>query len=199
MTNAIDLRPAAQEMARLIAGTPDASLRDPTPCADFDVRHLLEHVANSARTFTNAARKSGDEAQPPGDGSELGDDWRTRLPRELAALVVAWRQPGAWDGMTQAAGVDLPGERAGRFALDEIFLHSWDLARATGQELDHDEASLRAVHELIAELNEPQNQEVRDRLFGPVVTVALDAPELDQVLALTGRDPQWSRPPRPAR
>jgi len=188
-----DLDAAARRMADLIVRIPDGMLDRATPCEDFTLGHLLEHVGNSARTFRAAARKSGSEASAgaPGDGSQLGDDWRTRIPRDLAALVVAWRDPDAWEGMTQAAGVDLPGERAARIALDELVLHGWDVARATGQPYEPDPRSVQAVHELVTELNEPANQQMRDNLFGPVVPVPDDAPLFDRVLGLTGRDPDW--------
>lgn len=192
----VALEPAARRMADLVVRIPDEMLDAPTPCEDFTLGHLLEHVDNAARTFRSAARKSGSDALAgaPGDGSQLGDDWRTRIPRDLAALVVAWRDPDAWEGMTQAAGVDLPGERAGRIALDELVLHGWDVAKATGQPYEPEQSSLEAVHEFIVELNQPANKEMRDNLFGPVVSVPDDASLLDRTLALTGRDPNWSLP-----
>jgi uncharacterized protein (TIGR03086 family) len=48
-------------------------------------------------------------------------------------LVVAWRAPVAWDGMTEVGGVSLSGAMTGGFALNELILHGWDLARATDQ------------------------------------------------------------------
>lgn len=55
------------------------------------------------------------------------------MPRQLTDLVEAWRDPAAWAGMTEAGGVRMPAEEMGVVALDELVLHGWDLARATGQ------------------------------------------------------------------
>ena len=49
---------------------------------------------------------------------------------DLDALVDAWHDPGAWQGMTKAGPFELPGEVAGVVALDELVLHGWDLAVA---------------------------------------------------------------------
>jgi uncharacterized protein (TIGR03086 family) len=107
-------------------------------------------------------------------------------------LADAWRDPEAWTGMTKAGGVELPGEVAGLVALDEIVIHGWDIARASGQEYDCDPASLEAVHGFVMQFSEPGQEEARAGLFGPVVEVPDDAPLLDRVIGLTGRDPAWS-------
>src|SRR5438128_2331553 len=103
-----------------------------------------------------------------------------------------WCDPDAWTGMTKAGGVDLPGEVAGLVALDELVIHGWDIARTTGQAYDCDTPSLEAVHAFVSQFSEPGQEEARAGLFGPVVEVPDDAPLLDRVIGLTGRDPAWS-------
>ena len=93
--------------------------------------------------------------------------------------------------MTRVGGVDLPGEVAGVVGLDELVVHGWDLAQATGQAYECDPASLAAVHGFVQQFASPEMAPQRDGLFGPVVTVAEDAPLLDQVIGLAGRDPHW--------
>ena len=90
-------------------------------------------------------------------------DWRTRIPRDLAELANAWRDPNAWTGMTQAGGIDLPGEIAGLVALDEVVIHGWDVARATGQPFDPNPAVLEAVHGFVAQFSGPGQEESRAR------------------------------------
>jgi uncharacterized protein (TIGR03086 family) len=191
----VDLEPAARRLADLVAGVPDELLDAPTPCPAYTLGDLVEHVGGAASAFTGAAVKDlGDATSqgPSGDASRLGDDWRTRIPRDLAALADAWRDPDAWTGMTKAGGVDLPGEVAGLVALDEIVVHGWDVARATGQAYDCDTPSLEAVNAFVSQFSEPGQEEARAGLFGPVVEVPDDAPLLDRVIGLTGRDPAWS-------
>ena len=193
---AVDLEPAARRLADLVGGVPDELLDAPTPCPAYTLGDLLDHVGGAALAFTGAAVKdTGDVTShaPSGDASRLSDDWRTRIPRDLLALAAAWRDPDAWTGMTKAGGVELPGEVAGLVALDELVIHGWDIARATGQAYDCDAASLEAVLAFVSQFSEPGQEEMRAGLFGPVVEVPEDAPLLDRVIGLTGRDPAWSR------
>jgi uncharacterized protein (TIGR03086 family) len=191
----IDLRPAAERLGALVARIPDEELGAPTPCPDYRLGDLLDHVGGLAVAFTAAATKAVGEAGdqgPSGDASRLGADWRNRIPADLAGLAAAWQDPAAWDGMTKAGGVDLPSEVAGLVALDELVVHAWDLARASGQAFECDEPSLQAVHGFVSQFSGPGQEESRAGLFGPEVEVPTDAPLLDRVIGMTGRDPGWS-------
>jgi uncharacterized protein (TIGR03086 family) len=190
----VDLVPAARRLADLVAGVPDGLLDAPTPCPDYRLGDLLDHVGTLTLAFTAAAQKDRGEASaqgPRGDAAKLGSDWRQRIPRDLAALAEAWSDPAAWTGLTRIAGLDMPGEVAGLFALDELVVHGWDVARASGQPYDCDPASLEAVHELVAQFSGPGTEQQRRGLFGPEVAVPDDAPFLDRVIGMTGRDPGW--------
>jgi len=191
----VDLGPAARRMAELVTGVPDDMLTAPTPCPEYRLGDLVDHVGGLARAFTGAARKDTGEATsqgPSGDASGLGDDWRRRIPHDLDAFSEAWRDPQAWTGMTKAGGLDLPGEVAGVVALDELVIHGWDVARASGQPYDCDPGLLDAVHAFVLQFAGPEQQEARQGLFGPVVDVPDDAPLLDRVIGLSGRDPNWT-------
>ena len=96
--------------------------------------------------------------------------------------------------MTQAGGVDLPGEVAGLIALDELVIHGWDVARALGKPYEPDEATLEALYSFVVQFAEPGQEASREGLFGPVVPVPDDAPLFDRILGLTGRNPSWSAP-----
>src|SRR3954468_2831018 len=133
-----DLRPAADRMIRIVGAIPDDALGAPTPCADYTVGDLLDHVAGLATAFRHAAEKDPLDAAAAGDAQNLAADWRTRIPADVDALARAWEKADAWDGMTRVGGVDLPGEVCGVVGLDELVLHGWDLARATGQAADYD-------------------------------------------------------------
>jgi uncharacterized protein (TIGR03086 family) len=191
----VDLTPAAQRLADLVSGIPDDLLDAPTPCPAYTLGDLVDHIGGAAVAFTGAAVKnSGDvTAQgPSGDASRLTDDWRTRIRRDLNGLAEAWRDPAAWTGMTRAGGIELPGEVAGLVALDELVVHGWDVARSTGQAYEPDPPELEAVQGFVAQFSEPGLEAERAGLFGPVVDVPADAPLLDRVIGLTGRDPAWS-------
>jgi uncharacterized protein (TIGR03086 family) len=192
----LDLEPAAQQMTDLIRGVPDGPLDGPTPCPAYTLGDLLDHIGTLTRAFTVAATKTNlapsGSGRPVPDAANLDDDWRGRIPRDLTTLVEAWRDPEAWTGMTRAGGIDLPGEVAGLVVLDELILHGWDLARATDQPFDYEPALLEAVLDFVAKFAPPDQEAAREGLFGPVVPVPEEAPLLDRLLGLAGRDPAWS-------
>jgi uncharacterized protein (TIGR03086 family) len=191
----IDFGPATGQLAQLTQGVRDDQLGSPTPCADYTLGDLLDHVGALAVAFANAAAKRIDEggAPPAPDASRLGDDWRTRIPADLAALAEAWRDADAWAGMTRVGGVDLPGGVAGLVALDEVVVHGWDVARASGQRYETDPAAVEACHGFVAQF---VGGAAPVEIFGPPVDVPEDAPMLDRLIGITGRDPGWSPSPR---
>ncbi|MFI5764181.1 TIGR03086 family metal-binding protein [Streptomyces sp. NPDC051563] len=189
-TTMLDLGPQARIVARLAEGVPDAGLSGPTPCPDYTVGTLLGHLTGLAAAFRDAARK---ELGPTTDTAPttalpvLPADWRAELPRVLGELAEAWTDPAAWTGMTRAGGVDLPGEIAGLVAVNELVVHGWDLARATGQEYAPDPAALDTSYTfLVAATGEEGGA---GDIFGPVVPVPDGTPLLDRAVGLSGRDP----------
>jgi uncharacterized protein (TIGR03086 family) len=144
----IDLAPAAREVERLLDGVKADHLTGPTPCGGYSVADLLDHLMGLSLAFTWAARKTppaGGTSAPNPAAENLDPQWRTVLPQRLADLVAAWRDPGAWAGMTEAGGITMPAEQMGAVALDELVLHGWDLARATGQPFTCDPDSTATV------------------------------------------------------
>ena len=189
-----DLHAAADRMTRLLEAVPDDSMEAPTPCPDLPLGALIDHVGGFAKVFAASARKELGEltAQPPDPRADnLEPGWRARMAADLSALADAWDAPDAWDGMTQAGGQELPGAMAGRIALDELVVHGWDIAQATGQRFDCEAVTLSEVEATVQQVRGGNDGDIPG-LFGPVVAVADDADALDRVLGLTGRDPGWS-------
>lgn len=189
---AFDLQPAADQLLRTARAVGEDQLERPTPCAGRSVGQLLQHVVGLTLAFRAAAEKDlgpWTDTNPDASGwPPLEDGWRPALEERIPALVAAWQDPPAWQGMTRAGGVDLPGEVAGLVALDELVLHGWDLARATGQEYDVDDATAEAVLGFVGQFDPSGTP----GLFGPALEVEDGAPLFDQVLARAGRDPHWT-------
>lgn len=203
-----DLAPAARRMEGLLIGVTDEQLAAATPCADYTLGDLIDHVGGLAQAFTMAATKeesgSGAAKGPSGDAARLDARWRTRIPERVAGLAKAWEDPGAWQGTTKVGGfLELPASVAGRVALNELVVHGWDIARASDQPYDCDEGTLRTCLEVMTEpaagsdepgeagSGEAGSGEGGSGPFGPAVTVPDDAPLLDRVIGLSGRDPAW--------
>ncbi len=191
----VDFRPTTTTLAALVRGVRDDQLTARTPCPDYTVADLLDHIGGLSVAFTCAARKEdvpgGGHAS--GDGSRLEDGWRDRIAASLDELGEVWLDPAAYDGMTMAGPIELPAPAAAMVAIDEVTVHAWDLAVATGQPYDADPAAVAAAHAFASSF-EPPDEAADDGpgLFGPPVAVPEDAPALDRLIGATGRDPGWT-------
>ncbi|MDL9936200.1 TIGR03086 family metal-binding protein [Gordonia sp. ABSL1-1] len=182
---------AAATLIDITAKVTDDMLIRPTPCAGVDVAGLLGHVVGLSQAFAAAGRKEfGPLTDTPPDPAayDLPDPWRPAIVGELRALVRAWDDDASWEGMTRAGGVDAPAQILGTIALSEVVLHGWDLARAIGAEYEIDGAIAKTVFDFH---HPPRPQEEREGMFGPVVDVPEDAPLMDRLAGLAGRDPFW--------
>jgi uncharacterized protein (TIGR03086 family) len=180
-----DLGPAADDLARLVAGVRDDQLDCATPCTDWRLEDLLAHIHQFARVFTANAAKA---PPPPAEG--LPDDWRHVIPLRIDDLARAWRDPSAWQGRVSAGGVDMTGEENAVVAIEELVVHGWDVARVTGQELEPSSESLGHVERFLEIFAAPLAS--GQGPYGPPVAVGEDASRLERYLGAAGRDPGWS-------
>jgi uncharacterized protein (TIGR03086 family) len=191
----LDITPATALLGQIVRGIRPDQLERRTP-SECTVGELLDHVQTFARAFAGAAAKADDEmlasAPPRPDASRLGPDWDARIPSLLDDLAAAWREPAAWDGMTTVGGLHMPGEAAGVVAADEVIVHGWDLAVASGQPYEPPAHLLEALMPFLEHVAQPEMEAAREGLFGPVVDVGPEAPLLHRVLGLAGRDPGWA-------
>ena len=93
--------------------------------------------------------------------------------------------------MTEVGGVELPSEVCGIFALDELVIHGWDVARLSRQPYDCDTASLEALMSFVGPDTENGQLARNNGIFGPIVEVPGSSSLLDRVIGLTGRQPAW--------
>jgi uncharacterized protein (TIGR03086 family) len=189
--NMIDIGPAADRMTNLVASVTEDQFGRPTPCPDTSVGDLVDHISGLTTGFIAVARKTVDGTEAPSkpDATKLEAGWRERLTRDLSTLADAWREPAAWEGMTSAAGVPLPGPVAGLVALDELVVHGWDLAAAIGAPYEVSDEEVEAAMSFVTQFDAPRD----GNLFGPIVAIPDDASPLDRLLGLTGRDPNWGQ------
>ena len=152
---------------------------------------LLDHVEGLAVAFRHAATREPLPADTvrEGDGARLRAGWRERIAERLHELAVAWCDPEAYVGTCDVLPIALPGDQAALVALDEVVVHGWDLARATGQRLSVRPGDVAACHAFVAGFPAPEG----DGPFGPPVPAGEGAPPLDRLVAATGRQPGWSR------
>lgn len=184
---------AATSTAKVVGAIEPSQLTAPTPCAEYDVRSLINHLLFWGPSLEAAARK---EARMPPAAAESDIDLTTGdrtpdLANQLLRTADAWSDPTAWDGVTSLGGQDSPAPLIGGMVLVEFVVHGWDLARATGRQATYDDDVLDYVH------NEALGHAAFGRemgLYGPEIPVSPDAPVLNRTLGLTGRDPNWTQP-----
>ena len=169
------------ELVAEAAGDLDALV----PCEGWTVRDLAEHLL----TWTPVLAGAGRGTPPEPTTGALGDDWPAVLAAARADLVAVWSDPRAWAGTTTMASSELPSAVVGTMTLCELVLHGWDLAAGLGRPVAWDDALLEEVLEALTQLT-PLGRQMG--AFGPAVDVAPDAPLIDRVVALGGRDPSWT-------
>lgn len=186
MTIPYDLGPAAEQVATLAAQVPEDRFGDPTPCPGWSVATMLAHFLTLTDAFTDGARKKARTDQPE-PTAELPPDWEALLRSRLDGLVDAWRDPAAWAGEATVGGATLPADLTAAVVTDELVVHGWDLARATGQPFSADAALVRAALTFAEKFSGMEGGP-----FGPPVPVPPDASDLDKLLGYAGRDPAWT-------
>jgi uncharacterized protein (TIGR03086 family) len=160
-----------------------------TPCREYDVRALLNHLMFWAPVLTRAGRKQSVLSGRDADAQDFTQgDWQTSYAAQLDDLAAAWGAAAAWEGMTRMTGPDLPAPFAGAMTLAELVVHSWDLAVASGQDFHCDDDIAAAGYQAISQMAE---QGRAMGAFGDEVSVPNSASLLDRLLAVSGRDPNW--------
>jgi uncharacterized protein (TIGR03086 family) len=114
----------------LIGGVAAAQWTAPTPCPEWDVRQLVNHLV--AGNLAVAALV-GDQAPPDRSADQLGDDPGSAYRASAAALQAAFAQPGALERTFGSPYGPAPGSMLVHLRITELLVHGWDLARATGQ------------------------------------------------------------------
>ncbi len=190
----LDFDPPVRQLRALLLGVTDEDLTAPTPCPDWTVADLLDHLMGLSWAFAQAAKKltdaPGTDGPPPRpSAANLPPHWRSRMPVLLEELATAWKDPAAWTGTARAGGVTMPAADMGLVAMNELIMHSWDLAQATGQEFAADPRIL----EMLIEFLSRGPADGTPGMFGPVVPAEDEAGLLEQAVGRAGRDPHWQR------
>ena len=179
------------DLATVLDGVTAQQSHDPTPCTDFDVAKLCEHIVGWLTNF--AAGFADPEGKTPRanlDGYRAPDDVATAVRAAAVQLDTAVRAGAAsrplWIGQA-----NMPGNLALGMILWEYLVHGWDLAQATKQSwsppADAAAESLAFAPGMLTEEFQGEGKE-----FAPRVSVREDAPAMDRLLGLSGRDPEWT-------
>jgi uncharacterized protein (TIGR03086 family) len=197
----------------LIDGITLEQLHAPTPCPEFDVSQLINHILQ-AIYFAGAMMYDEPidirEVAASGPPDLMAGDHRATYERSTKRLLSAFREPGSFERTFDIPWLgQAPASVLLWFHMNEIVVHGWELARATGQPADVDVDIAEALYENMKERigpefrsapleldDDPYSMErslhAGDGPFGAPVPVPEDAPAFERLLAYTGRAATWS-------
>jgi uncharacterized protein (TIGR03086 family) len=174
------LEQIAPMLGGIVGNLSDADLGRPTPCANFDVAGILEHMIGGASAFAPGFRGDGSVPNPPTDGSVF-DRWNAAM----GALIESVHTDGAQDNKISSPFGEVTGAYFARYVALDGITHAWDLATATGQAFAPPEALVAEVDGFAHELLQP---EMRDGdTFAHPTDPPADATPIERLVAFTGR------------
>jgi uncharacterized protein (TIGR03086 family) len=179
--DAVALYIAATNRAIAVAGAvPPDQLDLPTPCSEWTVQDLLDHLVGGTEHLLAAV----DGREPVTSVGVSATDYRRGVERVLAAL----EQPGAMQRKCLSPlGFEWPVEQAVAGTFMDVLIHTWDLARATGQDERLDPGLVAACSAMFL-----PDMPIRGRaagIVGPAVDVGPGASPQERLLAAMGRHP----------
>lgn len=147
-----------------------------TPCDEWDVKTLMNHMLDTQRYFVSSARGEDAPMPSPTPPTLLGKDPVADFKAARDEMLNVYGEPGVIEKTGPSLGI----------AFSDQLLHGWDLATATGQDATMPQGLADASYEMI---HGKFTDDQRKGMFKPEVKVSADASTQDKLLAYTGRDP----------
>jgi uncharacterized protein (TIGR03086 family) len=178
-------RRAGDATGTVIARIGEEQWHLPTPCDEWDVRQLVNHLASEnlwVRPLVDG--KTIDEVGDAFAGDVLGDDPLGAYRRSVAEADQAFAEAGAMERPVAVSYGPVPGAVFAGHRLVDLVVHGWDLAVATGQDRDLDPELVEAC---LADVEPQAEMLASSGYFGTPQAVPDDADAQTRLLALLGR------------
>ena len=174
-----DVSAALQNM---VAGVRPEQWSAPTPCTEWNVRMLVNHVVTGTLVFVANIHGS---ALPDRSVDRLGDDPVAAFASAARTLHDTFLEPGVMEGVYPSPMGDMPGRVLVQMRITEQIVHGWDLGQATGQSLA---VPVELVEETLAGLRQvvPGGQR-QGVMFADEQECPDEMPALDRLAAFLGR------------
>ena len=180
---------AMESAARFVNGVHAGQWHDPTPCTEWDLRLLVNHMTYqnlwAAELFPG---KTMAEVGDRFDGDVLGDDPIGAFNRSVEAASAGVSATGAMEAVCHLSFGDVPGSEYAKELFGEMLIHGWDVAKAAHQDATLD-AALVDLGLPIAE--EAMRQGAGSDAIAAPVPVPDDVPAQTRLLAFLGRRADW--------
>ena len=178
---------SVEEFARRVRSIGDDQWDNPTPCTDWSVRDLVNHVvvedlwAPGLLDGKTIEEIGGNDAF---SGDRLGTDPKKTWAGAAGAARTAVRRDGAMEITTHLSFGDFPGSFYVQQLLADHVIHAWDLAKGIGGDDDLDDELVRYVYEGLKPYADSLSA---GGSFDPPISVPEDADTETKLLALAGR------------
>lgn len=188
MDNLMLLQRVVDETTEVVNDVSDDQLGNPSPCAGWTVRDVINHITGGATVFAISAEQGSvpdeDLGRLMGGGDLLGDDPQAAWAEAAQRAMHAFEQPGVMDKIVKLPFGEMPASVALNIAIFDVLTHAVDIAQASGQSVKDTELIETALvmgQQMIGpELRIPG-------VFDPEQPVADDAAPADRLLAFAGR------------
>lgn len=172
---------AVPRMRQYLAAVKPSQLNDPTPCSEWNVKALVDHIVQGTEMMGSIIGGTASPAAPAGSGIVASFDAAVAKLRQAAGAPGALQKSYTTPWGAQMTGAELMG---GAF-LDAV-VHGWDLAKASGQATQMDPKLAEACYAMFA----PAAPQLRQQgVVGPEVKIAARASIQDKLLGTMGRKP----------
>jgi uncharacterized protein (TIGR03086 family) len=178
---------AIKHTGAVVAGTTRDQLDNATPCTEWSVRDVLNHLIGGFDSFAAGARGV---SRPMDDGTDYcADDHVAEFDRASGEALEGFGQPGALEKEFAMPWGNSPGAAALGLALADAVVHGWDIAKGTGQTIEIEEDIAAELYGMTSSMMEPNGSYPRGDSFKSPVEVPEDASAADKLLAYLGRRP----------
>jgi uncharacterized protein (TIGR03086 family) len=168
-----------QVLQQVVHGIAEDDLAKQTPCREFDVAGLTDHLLNSITLLGGAVGAQLPERNPD-------DSVERQVIAAARPTLDAWRRHGL-EGTVPFGDNEAPAQFMAAILSLEFLVHAWDYASAIGRRIDAPDSLTDYVTALAHRIITPEGR-IRAGFDDPV-DVAEHASKLDQLAAFTGRVP----------
>jgi uncharacterized protein (TIGR03086 family) len=178
---------AVTEFASILDKVTDGQWTDRTPCSDWDVDTLVNHVTVGNHFFAGVSR--GEQPSFEQLSKDLPSDRKVAFDESAKIVGEAFADDGVNDRMFQLPFGTLPAQAAIGIHFIDLVVHGWDLAKATGQQPVMPQDLVEQAWGIAKGFPDAPEMRGPGGPFGPKVEVPADAPVMDQLVGFLGRHP----------
>ncbi len=187
MPNPIELYEGARDyMIPILRGVSSGQLTGSTPCTEWNVQQLINHNI-LVTEYVHSILTGGPPVNPgevsgplPAEGAEEA------FVSGTSKVLEVIKSAGMLEKVVNSPFGEMPAGNFLMMPFGDILIHKWDLAKATNQDVSMDSPMADVCFQVFASVAEGARQ---GGVFGPEVTVPIDANSRDKLLGLTGRAP----------